>query len=239
MPRGTRSPPADGETSMKATPVVSPLLIRNVPLFSLLRDTQLVLLTQVLLRKPYPKNSTVVAAGDPADALYIVISGRLKVMMSDKEGREIILAILRQGEVFGEMGLINKAPRSATVVALESSELLTITRTDFTKCLQKNFDLTMNVIRGLVKRLREADKKIGSLALMDVYGRVARLLLEMAETVDGQKVVTRKLAKQDIAKMIGASREMVSRVMKELESGGYIEVRPGSIFLHETILTID
>ena len=79
---------------MNATPVVSPLLIRNVPLFSLLRDTQLVLLTQVLLRKPYPKNSTVVAAGDPADALYIVISGRLKVMMSDKEGKEVILAIL-------------------------------------------------------------------------------------------------------------------------------------------------
>src|SRR5437773_11767113 len=143
MPRGTRSPPADGETSMNATPVVSPLLIRNVPLFSLLRDTQLVLLTQVLLRKPYPKNSTVVAAGDPADALYIVISGRLKVMMSDKEGKEVILAILNQGDFFGEMGLIDQAPRSATVVTTGPCELLTITRADFMKCLQKNFDLTM------------------------------------------------------------------------------------------------
>jgi CRP/FNR family cyclic AMP-dependent transcriptional regulator len=99
--------------------------------------------------------------------------------------------------------------------------------------------MAMTVMRGLVKRLREADQKIGSLALMDVYGRVARLLLELAETVNGQKVVTKKLAKQDIAKMIGASREMVSRVMKDLQSGGFIEVRPGSIFLHETILTID
>jgi CRP/FNR family cyclic AMP-dependent transcriptional regulator len=94
-------------------------------------------------------------------------------------------------------------------------------------------------MRGLVRRLREADRKIGSLALLDVYGRVARLLLDMAENVDGEKIVTKRLPKQDIAKMIGASREMVSRVMKDLQSGGYIEVRPGSIFLHETILTID
>jgi len=99
--------------------------------------------------------------------------------------------------------------------------------------------MAATVMRGLVKRLREADRKIGSLALMDVYGRVARLLLEMSETVDGQKVVTRKLAKQDIAKMIGASREMVSRVMKDLQTAGAIEVRGGSIFLKDSILAID
>jgi CRP/FNR family cyclic AMP-dependent transcriptional regulator len=220
---------------MNLTPVVSTVLLRNVPMFSLLPGDQLLLLTQVLSRKPYPKNSTVIAAGDPADALYIVISGRLKVIMSDNEGREIILAILHQGEVFGEMGLIDQAPRSATVVAMESCELLTITRTDFTKCLQKNFDLTMNVIRGLVKRLREADKKIGSLALLDVCGRVARLLLEMAETVDGQKVVTKKLPKQQIAKMIGATREMVTRVMKEMETNGHIEVRAHQILLRDSL----
>ena len=220
---------------MNATPVVSPLLIRNVPLFSLLRDTQLVLLTEVLLRKPYPRDSAVIAAGDPTDALYIVISGRLKVVMSDNEGREAILAILNRGDFFGEMGLIDQAPRSATVVTLEACELLTITRTDFMKCLQKNFDLAMNVIRGLVGRLREADKKIGSLALMDVCGRVARLLMEMAETVDGQKVVTTKLPKKQIAKMIGASREMVSRVMKEMETSGHIEVREHGILLRESL----
>ena len=221
---------------MNATPVVSPLLVRNVPLFSLLPDAQLLLLTQALSRKPYPKGSTVVAAGDPADALYIVISGRLKVIMSDNEGREVILANLSQGEFFGEMGLLDQAPRSATVTTMEPCELLTITRTEFTKCLQGNFDLTMNVIRGLVKRLREADKKIGSLALMDVYGRVARLLLENAETVDGQKVVTKRLTKQDMAKTIGASREMVSRVMKELQTSGHIEVRAHQILLRDSLV---
>jgi CRP/FNR family cyclic AMP-dependent transcriptional regulator len=155
--------------------------------------------------------------------------------MSDNEGREVILAILNQGDFFGEMGLIDQAPRSATVVTIESCELLTIARTDFTKCLRKNFDLTMNVIRGLVERLREADKKIGSLALMDVCGRVARFFMEMAETVDGQKVVTRKLPKKQIAKMIGASREMVTRVMKEMETSGHIQVRPRGIVLRDLL----
>jgi len=220
---------------MNVTPVVSIVLLRNVPLFSMLPEGQLQLLTRVLSRKAYPKNSTIIAAGDATDAMYIVVSGRLKVIMSDKEGQEVILAILNQGEFFGEMGLIAQAPRSATVTTIEPCELLTITRADFTKCLQGNFDLTMNVIRGLVKRLREADEKIGSLALMDVYGRVARLLLEMAETIDGQKVVTKKLTKRDIAKMIGASREMVSRVMKELETSGRIEVRAREILLRDSL----
>jgi CRP/FNR family cyclic AMP-dependent transcriptional regulator len=211
-------------------------LLRNVPLFAVLPEAQLSLLTRVVGRKSYPRSSTIIAAGDPTDALYIVISGRLKVMMSDDEGREVILAILGQGEFFGEMGLVDDEPRSATVIAIEPCELLTIARIDFKKCLAENFDIAMGVMRGLVKRLREADRKIGSLALMDVYGRVARLLMEMAESVDGQMVVTKKLPKQDIAKMIGASREMVSRVMKDLQTSGYIEVRAGAIFLHDNLL---
>ncbi len=224
---------------MTAPPSVSMLLLRNVPLFSALPEQQLALLTSVVSRKSFPRGATIIAKDDITESLYVVISGRLKVMMSDEEGREVILAILGPNEFFGEMGLLDDSPRSASVVALEACEMLSLSKRDFKKCLAENFEMTMTVMRGLVKRLREADQKIGSLALMDVYGRVAHLLLEMAETVNGQKVVTRKLAKQDIAKMIGASREMVSRVMKGLQAGGYIEVRPGSIFLHETILTID
>ncbi len=218
---------------------VSTLLLRNVPLFSVLPEAQLGLLTSLVSRKSYPRNSTVIAAGDMTDSLYVIISGRLKVMMGDDEGREVILAILNPNEFFGEMGLLDDSPRSASVVALESCELFTLSKRDFKKCLEDNFELSMAVMRGLVRRLREADKKIGSLALMDVYGRVARLLLEMSESVDGQKVVIKKLAKQDIAKMIGASREMVSRVMKDLQTGGYIEIRGSSIFLRENILALD
>jgi CRP/FNR family cyclic AMP-dependent transcriptional regulator len=210
-----------------------------VPLFSVLPENQLALLTSAVSRKSFPRGTTIISTGDVTESLYVIISGRLKVMISDDEGREVILAILGPNEFFGEMGLIDDAPRSASVAALEACELLSLSKRDFRRCLAENFEMAMTVMRGLVKRLREADQKIGSLALMDVYGRVAHLLLEMAETIDGQRVVTRKLAKQDIAKMIGASREMVSRVMKDLQSGGYIDVRPGSIHLHESILTID
>jgi len=218
---------------------VSTLLLRNVPLFSVLPEHQLSVLTGVVTRKSFPRGTVIIAAGDATESLFVVISGRMKVMMSDNEGREVILAILGTGEYFGEMGLVDDSPRSASVVALEACELLTLSKRDFKNCLQDNFDMAVTVMRGLVKRLREADKKIGSLALMDVYGRVARLLLEMAEIVDGQKVVTKKLAKQDIAKMIGASREMVSRVMKDLQTGGFIEVRGSSIILRDNILTVD
>ena len=218
---------------------VSTLLLRNVPLFAVLTENQLELLTGVVSRKSFPRSTTIIAAGDMTDSLYVIISGRLKVMMTDDDGGEVILAILGPNEFFGEMGLLDDAPRSASVVAIEPCELLSLSKKDFKKCMADNFEMTMTVMRGVVKRLREADKKIGSLALMDVYGRVARLLLEMSETIDGQKVVTKKLAKQDIAKMIGASREMVSRVMKDLQTGGFIEVKGGSIFLKDNILAVD
>jgi CRP/FNR family cyclic AMP-dependent transcriptional regulator len=215
---------------------VSPAVLRTVPLFASFPEDQLRMLATLVTRRSASRGSIIVAAGDPTDSLYIILSGRFKVMMSDAEGKEVILAILSGGEFFGEMGLVDDAPRSASVVAIEPCELLVLTRRDFKKCMAENADMAMGVMRGLVRRLREADRKIGSLALLDVYGRVARLLLDMAETVDGQKMVTKRLPKQDIAKMIGASREMVSRVMKDLQTGGYIEMRGSSIVLRDTIV---
>ena len=224
---------------MVAPASVSTLLLRNVPLFAMLPESQLGLLTSVVSRKSFPRGTTIIAAGDPTESLYVVISGRLKVMMSDDEGREVILSMLGPSEFFGEMGLIDDSPRSATVITLEPCELLVLSKRDFKKCVSEHFEMAMTVMRGLVKRLREADRKIGSLALMDVYGRVARLLLEMSERIEGRQVVTRKVAKQDIAKMIGASREMVSRVMKDLQMSGYIEVRGNVIYLHDNIVKVD
>jgi len=216
--------------------MVSTAVLKAVPLFASFPDDQLRLLTPVITRRSLPRSTTVMASGDPTDSLYIVLSGRLKVMMSDAEGKEVILSILGPGEFFGEMGLIDDAPRSASVVSIEPCELLSIAKRDFKKCLAENFEMAQAVMRGLVKRLRDADRKIGSLALLDVYGRVARLLLDMSETVDGEKIVTKRLPKQDIAKMIGASREMVSRVMKDLQMGGYIEVRGSNIVLRDSIV---
>jgi CRP/FNR family cyclic AMP-dependent transcriptional regulator len=213
--------------------------LRNVPLFAGLDEQQLKVLVGTIVRRSFVRNAEIIGAGDPTDSLYIVINGRLKVLMSDEQGREVILSILGPGEFFGEMGLLDDSPRSASVITLEACELLTISKTDFKRSLAENFELSLMVMRGLVQRLREADRKIGGLALMDVYGRVARLLLEMAEDIDGEKLVVKKLSKQDIAKMIGASREMVSRVMKDLEQGGYIETRGRSIVLRENVPQVE
>ena len=218
---------------------VSTAVLKSVPLFATFPDDQLRMLVTVVTRRSAPRASLIMAAGDPTDSLYIVISGRLKVMMGDAEGKEVILSIIGPGEFFGEMGLIDDSPRSASVVAIEPCELLSLSRRDFKKCMAENFEMTITVMKGLVRRLREADRKIGSLALLDVYGRVARLLLDMSEDVNGQKMVTKRLPKQDIAKMIGASREMVSRVMKDLQLGGYIEVRGSTIVLRDTIMLPD
>ncbi|MDP1907281.1 MAG: cyclic nucleotide-binding domain-containing protein, partial [Hyphomicrobium sp.] len=166
-----------------------------MPLFAGLDEERLNVLARAIVRKSVGRNARIIGAGDPTDSLYIIISGRLKVLMSDEQGREVILSILSPGEFFGEMGLLDDSPRSASVVTLEACELLTISKVDFKRSLADNFELSLMVMRGLVKRLRDADQKIGSLALMDVYGRVARLLLEMAEDINGEKVVVKKLSK--------------------------------------------
>jgi len=211
-------------------------ILRNVPLFAVLDDTQLTALAGVMSRKSAPKNRTILKAGDPTDSLFIVLAGRTKVQMADDEGKEVILNVLGPGDFFGEMGLLDDAPRAASVVTTEPSEFLSVTKDDFNALLKDNYDMALVIMRGLVKRLREADRKIESLALLDVYGRVARVLLEFSTDVDGQKVIKNKLPRQDIAKMIGASREMVSRVMKDLETEGYIEVLDdGVIILRERL----
>lgn len=221
-----------------ALPYIHPGMLRNVPLFAVLDEAQVTSLAGVMVRRSFPKNRTVMQAGDPTDSLYIIISGRIKVQMADDEGKEVILAALGPGEFFGEMGLIDDEPRAASVVTTESCEFVVITKDDFNALLKDNFDLAMVIMRGVVKRLREADRKIESLALLDVYGRVARVLIEYSEVVDGLKIVKNKLPRQDIAKMIGASREMVSRVMKGLEVGGFIEIREdGSTLLRERLST--
>src|SRR5574343_1458237 len=208
---------------MATTPVgFSPVVLRNVALFSGLDDVELEKLSKVSGRKRVERGGSVVRAGESTDSLYVLLAGRAKVTNTDEEGREIILAWLGPGEFFGEMGLIDGSPRSANVVAVEASELLCLGKEAFQRCLQDNFSVAKKLMRILVQRLREADRKIESLALLDVYGRVARLLLDMAEEIDGRKVVRKKMSKQDMAKMIGASREMVSKVMRDLELSGYI-----------------
>jgi CRP/FNR family cyclic AMP-dependent transcriptional regulator len=129
------------------------------------------------------------------------------------------------------MGLIDGSPRSASVIAVENCELMVLGKAEFQRCMQDNFQVAQKLMQILVQRLREADRHIESLALLDVYGRVARLLIDMSTEEDGKRVIRKKISKQDMARMIGASREMVSKVMRDLEVGGYIDVRDDMIVI--------
>ena len=211
----------------------SQALLQGIPLFAGLTEAQLDHIARMAIRRKVPRHSTIVHVGDCIDALYVIVSGGVKVLNRDADGREVILTLLGAGECFGEMGLIDGEPRSADVVTNENCELLVIAKTDFKRALAENVDLCLNIMKSLVLRLREANHKIESLALMDVYGRVAKLLLEFSEKENGVRVVKRKITKLDMAKMVGASREMVSRVMRDLEQHGYLHVDGGRIVLHE------
>ena len=208
-------------------------LLQKIPLFACLLETQFEQLARMAVPRKVARNTTIVRAGDSTDSLFVMVSGSAKVLNRDEEGREVILTLLGAGECFGEMGLIDGSPRSADVIANESCELLMIAKRDFVHALADNFDLCLSIMKSLVLRLRDANRKIESLALMDVYGRVAKLLLDLSVVEGGRRVIVRKVSKQDMAKMVGASREMVSRVMKDLEGSGYIRVEDGCIVLNK------
>ena len=207
--------------------------LRGIALFAGLPEEQLKMFARLAVKRSFPRHRTIVYAGDSADALslFVIVRGRVKVLSRDSEGREVILSFIGEGECFGEMALIDGEPRLADVVAIETCELLEISRADFIRALMENAELCFNIMRSLVQRLRRATWKIESLALMDTYGRVAKLLLELSEEVDGQRRVQRKITKQDMAKVVGASREMVTRVIKDLESKGFIRNDDGHIVI--------
>ena len=210
---------------------LNPHVLKNVPLFSSFTDSQLTLLLPAIQHRRFPRGSFIIRAGEETDALYIILAGRAKVLIPDDDGNEVILAVMGPNEFFGEMGLLDDQPRSASVETMEPCEVLRLTRGAFLNCLRDNFDAAMLIIRNLVKRLREADRKIESLALIDVYGRVARLLMEMAKEQNGEWVVEKAPPKQEIARMIGASREMVSRVVKDLHEKGVIRAEKRRIVI--------
>jgi CRP/FNR family cyclic AMP-dependent transcriptional regulator len=210
--------------------------LRRMPIFTGIGESQLEMLAAGSVRRSFPRGRSIVAEGETSQSFYLLLSGRAKVQRSDSEGKEVILAILGPGEFFGEMSLIDDAPRSASVITIEPCDFIAVNKESFKAMLASSTDMCLAIMRGIVRRLREADKKIETLALMDVYGRVARVLLDFSETVGGERVVKGKLPRQEIAKMIGASREMVSRVMKGLEVDGFIvPVSEGRLLLRDKI----
>ncbi len=204
--------------------------LRGVPLFARLADEELARVAPLARERAYPRNSVILFEDDPGDALYVVVTGQVKVVLVGEDGREVILAVLGEGDFFGEMALIDDEPRSAHVIAMEDARLLVLRREDFHAALDKHPRIALGLLRALSRRLRRADDKIGSLVLLDVLGRVARLVLEFADETDGT-IITRKVTHHTIAQMIGSSRETVSRTMRELADRGLIEVQRKAIII--------
>ncbi|OJX33838.1 MAG: hypothetical protein BGO74_08975 [Burkholderiales bacterium 68-12] len=212
-------------------------LLRRVPLFARLTEVQAQVIGAAVVKRRYKRGEVLVEQGCKSDALFLLLTGRARVTAADSRGREVILATLGPGDYLGEMSIIDNEPHSATVHAEVHTDVLVLGRAEFTRCLLENASMGLVLMRGLVKRLRQADRKIESLALLDVYGRVAHALLERAETdAQGRMLIAGKISRQDLAKSIGASREMVSRVMKDLENRGFIELLPEGATLLRTHL---
>jgi CRP/FNR family transcriptional regulator, cyclic AMP receptor protein len=195
----------------------------SVALFRGLGRDSLQRFAEVTREKRYPKGSVIVFADDPGDSLYLVRAGRVKVVLLGDDGREVILGVLGVGEHFGELSLIDDQPRSAHVIAMEDSLLLVLRREDFRRRVEASPAVAWALLGELSRRLRVADKKIGGLVLLDVPGRIARVLLENAPD-ETSNLVQRRLTHQTIAQMIGASRETVSRTMRDFQEAGWIDV---------------
>ena len=173
--------------------------------------------------RAYRKNVIVVNEGDETDSLYVLLSGRVKVFCTGDDGREVVLDTMHAGDYFGEL-VLDGGPRSASVMTLENSRLFVIPQSDVEGLLAANPLFARNMLQKLISRVRSLTAKVRDLALKDVYGRFVRFIQENAVEVDGHRTIPERLTQSDLAARIGGSREMVSRIVRDLTAGGYIAV---------------
>ena len=208
-------------------------VLRQIPLFYSLEEGDLTALAGLLRERRIARGAIVLAQGDPGDALYLIAEGQLKVAVFAEDGREVILSVLAVGGFFGEMSLLDDEPRSAHVIAMTDAVLFQLRREDLRARLAASPELAVAMLRELSRRLRRADETITGLALLDVSGRIATLLLDLAQEEDGTRI-TRKLTHATIGQMVGASRETVSRTMRGLVVAGVIAVSRKEIVLKDS-----
>ena len=208
-------------------------VLRAVPLFRQVPESDLRAMAELIRERRQPKGSLILTQGDEGETLFLIRSGQVKVSVVAEDGREVILSVLGAGSFFGEMALIDDEPRSAHVFAMQESVLLTLRREDFRAQLTRSPELGIALLRELSRRIRRADDTIASLMLLDVNGRVAHLLLEMAKEEGGEAgaTIARRLTHASIGQMVGASRETVSRTMRNLVLRSVIAVTRKGITL--------
>ena len=182
----------------------------------------------------FAKHTVVVSEGDATNSLYVVLEGRVKIFLAGANGREIVLGHAGPGEYFGEMTL-DGGPRSASVITEAATRLSVIPQTDFRTFITANPEFAFHLVQQLIGRVRTLTDNVKSLALMDVYGRVARVLLDLAREQHGELVIDNKPTQRELAERIGASREMVSRILKDLAAGGYLRIDARRIVIAKSL----
>ncbi len=208
------------------------VLLKSIPLFSGLGDAELHTLFDHSSVRSFPKNSVIINDGDESDSLYVIVSGRVKVFLMNDKGKEVILNYQSAEEYFGELSLLDQVCRSASVITLEPCQFIIITKTDFMRCISMHPEIALRVIRDLTARLRELTDEVKGLALLDVYGRLTRVLLKLAEMKGGELVIDQLPSRKDLASMIGSSREMTTRIIKSLEEGKYVSIQDKTMIIH-------
>jgi CRP/FNR family cyclic AMP-dependent transcriptional regulator len=204
--------------------------LKAVSLFSALSPQEIAALADAAVVRTFQKNTIVVTEGERSDSLYVILSGRVKIFVSDEHGKDLVLNVEGPGEYFGELAL-DEGPRSASVMTLEPCKMAVIANEVLRGFFSSHPEAAVQLIRGLIGRIRHMTESLKDLALLDVYGRVAKLLLELATDADGRLVIDQRLTQQDIADRVSASREMVSRILKDLTTGGYITQEGGRIVI--------
>ena len=214
-------------------------MLRKVPLFSSLKDEELDAINRVSFVKKYPKDMMILLADEAGDILFIIIKGKVKITAFSENGKEVIFSIMTESDFFGDMSLLDGKPRSASVVAMEDAELCLLRRDDFNRLIEQYPGIALKLLNELTSRLRRADERIESLALLDVSGRIAGILLQLAEesgkrTPDGGVIIRSRPTHQELANMVGTTRETVTRILNQMEHKNYIVMLGKSVTILNT-----
>jgi CRP/FNR family transcriptional regulator, cyclic AMP receptor protein len=210
-------------------------MIENISIFAGLAPEDRELIEQRVVKRSYPKNTIILSEGDSSDSLYLILSGKVKVFLNDENGKEAIINYQEAGEYFGELSLIDDCTRSASIMTTEKSSLAIITKQAFHQIMQDNPGIAIHLVKDLVHRIRTLTDEVRSLALSDVYGRLSKTLMSMAVEREGVMVIEESFTQQELACRIGASREMVCRIIKDLVKGGYLTTGPKQTVIHKAL----
>ena len=210
-------------------------MLEDFPLFDGLDPAHADAMANAVTVRSFAKNAIIMTEGDDADKLYLIRKGKVKIYLSDREGREVIVNILGPGEYFGELALFDDAPRSTSAITTTKAEFAVISRDAFLGCLHQHPAMGIVIIKNLARRIRALSENVRSLALLDVYERIVHFLKSEATEDNGKLVINDRPTHQEIANRIGASREMVTRILLDLSTGGYITTEGKCLTINKTL----